>query len=172
MNRARIWELQSLCKLKFISGNNKLFNKFVKAIIIRLEKERPESLKKEIIEMRRKLSPSGTMDQMNIINLKKERGGLLDIEFIVQFLTLSSPELFRKTLNYTTEKKVSLLLPDNPDVLKNYIFMKNLVIRNQCIFNSSGYLFKEDERENLNYKNELHNVMKSNRNLFNKILGK
>ena len=172
MNRARVWELQSLCKLKFISGNKKLYNKFVKAIIERLKKENPGSIKEEMNEMRRKLSPSGTMDHMNIINLKKERGGLLDIEFIIQFLILCNPELFLKTLNYTTEKKISLLLPDEPDVLKNYIFIKDLVIRNQCIFNSSGYLYKEDERENFNYKNELRSVMRSNRNLYNKIMGK
>lgn len=171
-NRARIWELQSLCKLKFISGNKKLFSRFVKTIITRLTKENPESFKKEINEMRRKLSPSGILDQMNIVNLKKERGGLLDIEFIIQFLILCSPELFLKTLNYTTEKKISLLLPDEPDILKNYIFLKDLVIRNQCIFNSSGYLFKEDEKENFNYKDELRNVMRTNRNLYNKIIGK
>jgi glutamate-ammonia-ligase adenylyltransferase len=172
MNRARIWELQSLCKLRFVSGNKKLFNKFVKAIITRLEKENPEQLKKEINEMRRKLTPSGTMEHMNIINLKKDRGGLLDIEFIIQLLIICSPELFRKTLNYATEKKIALLFPDDPDVLKNYIFLKDLVIRNQCIFNSSGYLFKEDEKENLIYRNELRRVMRSNRNLFIKTIGK
>jgi glutamine synthetase adenylyltransferase len=122
--------------------------------------------------MRRKLTPSGTMEHMNIINLKKDRGGLLDIEFIIQLLIICSPELFRKTLNYATEKKIALLFPDDPDVLKNYIFLKDLVIRNQCIFNSSGYLFKEDEKENLIYRNELRRVMRSNRNLFIKTIGK
>ncbi len=170
LSRARVWELQSLCKLKFISGDKKLFNRFVKVIITRLKEGDPESIKKEIKEMRRKLSPSGTMDHMKIFNLKKERGCLLDIEFIVQYLILCSPELFRKTLPYSMEKKISLLFPDNPEVLKNYIFLKHLVIRNQCIFNTSGYLFKEDERENLNYTDGLHSVILSNRNLYNKIM--
>ena len=172
ISRARIWELQSLCKLNFISGDKTLFNKFVKTIIKRLEKENPEVIKKEINEMRRKLSPSGALDQMNMINLKKDRGGLIDIEFIVQYLILCNPELFRKTLNYPTEKKISLLFPQDSEVLNNYIFIKDLVIRNQCIFNTSGYLFKEDEKENISYKNDLRIIMRSNRNLYNHIMGK
>ena len=171
LNRARIWELQSLCKLKFIAGNKKLYNRFVTTIKSRLERESPESIKKEIVEMRKKLSPSGSMGHMDIINLKKERGGLLDIEFAVQFLILCNPELFRKTLNYTTEKKISLLFPDDPKILSNYVYIKDIVIRNQCMFNISGYLFKENERENLKYKNELRSVIRSNRNFFNKVMG-
>ena len=67
-NRARVWELQSLCKLKFVSGNKKLFNKFKNLIIARIVIEKSENIKKEITAMRKKLIPSGAINRMKIIN--------------------------------------------------------------------------------------------------------
>ena len=170
-SRARIWELQSLCKLIFVSGSADLFDKFKKLIIARIAIEKSEDIRKEINKMRRKLVPSGAMNQMKISNLKKSSGGILDIEFSIQYLMLTAPKSFNKLLSASSEKKILHLLHEEKNLKDNYIFLKELILRNQCIFSSSGYLFKEDEKENISYKKDLHSILRANNNLFNKIMG-
>jgi glutamate-ammonia-ligase adenylyltransferase len=170
-NRVRVWELQSLCKLKFVSGDKNLFNTFKNLIIERIKEEKSEVIKREIIAMRRKLLPSDIISQMKIINLKKVPGGIIDIEFSVQYLMLTNHEIFQKLLNAGTEKRIAVLFPKEKKLKENYIFLKNLILRNQCIFSSSGYLFKENESENIKYKKDLHIILDANNKLFNKTMG-
>ena len=170
-DRARVWELQSLCKLKFVSGNRKLFDKFKNLIVARITIEKSTAFKQEINTMRRKLIPSGTMDQMKIINLKRSSGGILDIEFSIQYLMLTTPKIFNKLLKAHSEKKILQLFPEEKYLKANYTFLKDLIIRNQCIYSNSGYLFKEDEKENTVYKKELHSILRANSRLFNKTMG-
>jgi glutamate-ammonia-ligase adenylyltransferase len=170
-DRIRVWELQSLCKLRFVSGDKILFNTFKNLIIERIKEEKGEVIKREIIAMKRKLLPSSTMSQMKIINLKRVPGGIVDIEFSVQYLMLTNHEIFQKLLNAGTEKRIALLFPEEKDIKANYIFLKDLILRNQCIFSSSGYLFKENEIENIMYKKDLHIILRANNKLFNKIMG-
>jgi len=170
-NRARVWELQSLCKIKFVSGDNELFNKFKKLIVQRITIEKKETIGKEINSMRRKLISSGAMNQMKIINLKKVSGGILDVEFLIQYMMLTTPELLPKLINASSEKRISKLFPEEKYLKENYIFLKDIILRNQCIYSSSGYLFKEDEKENIIYKKDLHLILRANNKLFNKIIG-
>jgi glutamate-ammonia-ligase adenylyltransferase len=169
--RARIWELQSLCKLKFVTGDRNLFNKFTIAIIKRLKIEKSETIQMEIKGMRRKLLPPGSMDRMHIINLKNVSGGLMDIEFIVQYLMLSNPDIFKKVLNSDAETRILKLFPGEYFIQENYVYLQDLILRNQCTFSSSGYLYEEDIKENLKNKEELHRILRANNNLFNKIMG-
>jgi glutamate-ammonia-ligase adenylyltransferase len=171
-NRVRVWELQSLCKLKFISGDKNLFNTFKNLIIERIKEEKSEVIRREIIAMRRKLLPSNPMSKMKIINLKKVPGGIIDIEFSVQYLMLTNHVIFHKLLNAGTVKRIALLFPEEKKLKESYIFLKDLILRNQCIFSSSGYLFKENESENLKYKKDLHIILDANNKLFNKTMGK
>ncbi|MDR3665394.1 MAG: hypothetical protein P4L35_01000, partial [Ignavibacteriaceae bacterium] len=170
-NRARVWELQSLCKLKFIAGDKDLFNKFKKLVIKRISLENGENIRKEIKAMRKKLIPVGAMNQMKIINLKRATGGILDIEFSIQFLMLIKPKLFGMLLKSGPEERITKLIPEEKDIIGNYNYLKDIILRNQCIFSSSGYLFKENEKENITYKKDLHNILQTNNKLFNKIMG-
>jgi len=169
--RARVWELQSFCKLKFISGDKNLFDKFRKLIIARISIEKSEIIRKEINAMRRKLLPSGAMNKMKIINLKKVSGGIMDIEFSIQYLMLTDLKMLDKLLSSYSEKKILKLFPEETHLKENYIFLKDLILRNQSIFSSSGYLFKEDDKENIQYKKELHSILRANNTLFNIIMG-
>jgi glutamine synthetase adenylyltransferase len=125
----------------------------------------------EIKGMRRKLLPPGSMDRMHIINLKNVSGGLMDIEFIVQYLMLSNPDIFKKVLNSDAETRILKLFPGEYFIQENYVYLQDLILRNQCTFSSSGYLYEEDIKENLKNKEELHRILRANNNLFNKIMG-
>jgi [glutamine synthetase] adenylyltransferase / [glutamine synthetase]-adenylyl-L-tyrosine phosphorylase len=170
-NRARVWELQSFCKLKFVAGDRNLFNKFKRQIIARMTIEKSETIRKEIKAMKKKLLPSGAMNKMKIINLKRVSGGMMDIEFSIQYLMLSNPRIFNRLLSVSSEKKILKLFTEERYRKENYIFLKDLILRNQCLFSSSGYLFKENEKENIIYKKDLHNTLQANIRLFNKIMG-
>ncbi|MGB5288808.1 MAG: hypothetical protein WBN42_09990, partial [Ignavibacteriaceae bacterium] len=146
--RARIWELQSFLKARFICGNKKLFSNLLNSFIIRLSQLKKEEVSKGISEMRAK-SLSSFPAEMNLVDLKKNPGGLIDIEYIAHFLLLSKkkqsfniigksiPEILK---GFKVNKKVLNELADN------YIFLKKIEIFNQLVFNSSSSKIAEDEK--------------------------
>ncbi|HVO74757.1 MAG TPA: hypothetical protein VMT35_12085, partial [Ignavibacteriaceae bacterium] len=154
--RARIWELQSLCKINFVSGNEKMFGSFADAVVKRIESEDKEKIKSEIKEMRKKLYSQrlGVLNsQRRILDLKKAPGGLADIDFLLQFLTLADPGIFEKLRGKGTLKSISLLERQGKhaslDRLKsNFLFFKELQAANQNIFNATSSILPNDEKKN------------------------
>ncbi len=88
-NAAWVWEHQALTRARFSSGNKTVgaFFDEVRSQVLS-QKRDIDQLRLEILEMRRKVhaghpNPSATFD------LKHDAGGMVDIEFIVQFLVLA-----------------------------------------------------------------------------------
>lgn len=88
-NAAWVWEHQALTRARFSSGNQAvgLFFDAVRSEVLSQKRE-IDQLRSEILEMRRKVhaghpNPSASFD------LKHDAGGMVDIEFIVQFLVLA-----------------------------------------------------------------------------------
>jgi len=152
-NRARTWELQSLLKINFICGNKKLYRPFTKAISERIKNEDKQKIKFDIIQMRQKLFSQGILSASNMVNLKKRRGGLTDIEFIIQYLILGNPVLFTKCRGKGTTKIISVIanyyksMKDLKDLKDNFSFLKKLELTNQNLFNSSSSIFPSDEKK-------------------------
>ncbi|OYQ77720.1 bifunctional glutamine synthetase adenylyltransferase/deadenyltransferase [Wohlfahrtiimonas chitiniclastica] len=104
-NDAWIWEHQALIRARPITGSQTLsnaFNQFRKEILTR-QRSIPH-LKQEIIKMRQKLDKQFAAKQSDLArNLKYGKGGMIDIEFLVQYLVLShayhEPLLVRFTDN-------------------------------------------------------------------------
>lgn len=102
-NQAWTWEHQALLKARILTGNPRMKHDFLqlKKEVLSLPRDRL-ILQKEVFAMRVKI------DQHHVSNpLKHIAGGLLDLEFLVQFLILNlgSPALARSThtlnqLNY------------------------------------------------------------------------
>jgi glutamate-ammonia-ligase adenylyltransferase len=88
-NAAWVWEHQALTRARFSAGNVAVGQFFDAVRFEVLSQSRDVSiLRNEILEMRRKVhaghpNPSGKFD------LKHDAGGMVDIEFIVQFLVLA-----------------------------------------------------------------------------------
>ncbi|HSD63448.1 MAG TPA: hypothetical protein VLB50_06600, partial [Ignavibacteriaceae bacterium] len=128
--RARTWELQSFTKLNFISGNKRLFDKIINAVSGRLKSIDSVKLKTDFLEMRRKLSPVEGIP--GLINLKKARGGIMDIEFILQYLVLCNPKIFQKFRAKNNRTVLTGLVSLNPElkeslekILFSYEFLKS-----------------------------------------------
>ena len=172
-NRARIWELQAFSKMNFIFGDRKSYNNLIKSLVQRIKLENPESIKKEMKAMRAKMFPSTSYLSKNFY-IKKSSGGISDIEFIIQYLLLSNPDNYRKNIGKNKIKKLKNLqdkLTDNIDYEKlkdNFLFLKNLEILNQNIFNISSAMIAKDENK---YKIYAKNLGISSANEFKKKLG-
>ncbi|QRN41132.1 MAG: bifunctional [glutamate--ammonia ligase]-adenylyl-L-tyrosine phosphorylase/[glutamate--ammonia-ligase] adenylyltransferase [Neisseriaceae bacterium] len=105
-NSAWIWEHQALTRARFVAGDSQIEHQFnqVRKNILMLKRNR-EDLKKEIVQMRYKMLSTHPDDFSNI---KYARGGLADVEFIVQYIVLAYshqyPELTKNLGNITLLK--------------------------------------------------------------------
>jgi glutamate-ammonia-ligase adenylyltransferase len=88
-NTAWVWEHQALTRARFSAGSP-VVGKFFDAVRCQVlsQKRNIEHLRTEILEMRRKVHaghPNANLE----FDLKHDAGGMVDIEFIVQFLVLA-----------------------------------------------------------------------------------
>ncbi|MFN3397204.1 MAG: bifunctional [glutamate--ammonia ligase]-adenylyl-L-tyrosine phosphorylase/[glutamate--ammonia-ligase] adenylyltransferase, partial [Sulfurimicrobium sp.] len=101
--QAWVWEHQALTRARYCAGDATIGASFERIRRQVLAQPRdPLALKKEVREMRQKMldahpNPSGQFD------LKHDRGGIIDVEFVVQYLVLAHahahPELTRNAGN-------------------------------------------------------------------------
>ena len=86
---AWVWEHQALTRARFCAGDAAIGRRFEQIREAVLRKERPADgpLRKEVLAMRKRMvdaKPNHTA----LFDLKQDPGGMIDIEFIVQFLVL------------------------------------------------------------------------------------
>jgi len=188
LTRARTWELQSFCKLSFVAGNKDITSTLLKTIKQKIDGLDRQGLKLDISEMRRKLTPHLSSVSANSFNIKKSSGGITDIEFLIQFILLSDKKHFSKYAGKRIDQIIqSLIKSDNryyefDNLINNFMFLKDLGLTNQAIFNStSSTLVLNDEkasllsaRLNFNTPEELRKylskIVKLNNSIFEKYL--
>lgn len=94
---AWVWEHQALTRARFAAGDAALGERFerLRRDLLALPRE-PDALKTEVRDMRRKMF-EGHPNRSPDFDIKHDPGGMVDIEFIVQYLVLASgrthPEL-------------------------------------------------------------------------------
>jgi len=88
LNRAWTWEHQAITRARFVAGDARIGAAFE---VIRIEVMRQtrdvQKLKKEVIEMREKMREAN-VNKSALFDLKHDKGGIIDVEFIVQYLVL------------------------------------------------------------------------------------
>ncbi len=99
-DKAWIWEHQALLRARAITGSPALIAQFEQIRQHVLCRARDiDTLRYEVTQMRRKMWEALGSKDAQCFNLKKDHGGITDIEFIVQFLILAHahthPELVR-----------------------------------------------------------------------------
>ncbi len=83
--RAWVWEHQALVRARAVAGDPALMAQFEAARRELLCRPRPiDTLRKAVIDMRKRIEA-----HHGGIDLKRGRGGIVDVEFIVQFLVLA-----------------------------------------------------------------------------------
>jgi glutamate-ammonia-ligase adenylyltransferase len=86
---AWVWEHQALTRARYCAGDAAVGAAFEteRSAILRRSRD-PEALKREIVAMREKMSDAHP-NRSELFDLKHDRGGMIDIEFIVQYLVLA-----------------------------------------------------------------------------------
>lgn len=92
LKEAWVWEHQALTRARvLVTGNDDLLSTFnqVKGAIISQQRDLA-SLKQEVIKMREKMrNHLDTSDSLSEFDIKQGRGGIIDIEFMVQYYVLA-----------------------------------------------------------------------------------
>ncbi len=86
---AWVWEHQALTRARYCAGDAAVGAAFEteRSAILRRSRD-PEALKREIVAMRAKMADAHP-NKSELFDLKHDRGGMIDIEFIVQYLVLA-----------------------------------------------------------------------------------
>jgi glutamate-ammonia-ligase adenylyltransferase len=88
-NHAWVWEHQALTRARFSAGDSKVGLTFGKIRKVILSQPRDlTSLRREIVAMRQKMH-NGHPNPSTLFDIKHDQGGMVDIEFIVQYLVLA-----------------------------------------------------------------------------------
>ncbi|MDR2678459.1 MAG: bifunctional [glutamate--ammonia ligase]-adenylyl-L-tyrosine phosphorylase/[glutamate--ammonia-ligase] adenylyltransferase, partial [Zoogloeaceae bacterium] len=87
---AWIWEHQALTRARFVAGDPALGAKFdaTREAILKMARD-PEKLRAEVLAMRQKMLDNRKPHAPEVFDLKQDEGGLIDVEFIVQYLVLA-----------------------------------------------------------------------------------
>ena len=134
--------------------------------------------------MRRKIYPADLSGLTDLFNIKKSRGGITDIEFVLQYLMLSNPEYFSSLKGKRNEQIIEKLSINKSirtrkeNLIEGYYFLKKLELANQNIFNvSNSQIILESDKLNMvltfmelnslaALKNQLSRITKLNYTLF------
>jgi glutamate-ammonia-ligase adenylyltransferase len=89
INSAWLWEHQALSRARFCAGDAAIGARFEQIRYQVLRTERPDvaALKNEVLAMRKKMMDAHP-NPTALFDLKQDAGGMIDIEFMVQYLVL------------------------------------------------------------------------------------
>ena len=86
---AWVWEHQALTRARYCAGDAAVGAKFerIRNEVLRLPRDL-DKLRLDVLEMRQKMR-DGHPNQTELFDIKHDKGGMVDIEFMVQFLVLA-----------------------------------------------------------------------------------
>ena len=118
-NQAWTWEQQALVRGRFIAGDADLKVQYeaIRSRILSLPRDLRQ-LKKEVREMREKMRAALASKELNKFDLKQSKGGIADIEFIVQFGVLASAEKNSAMTKYTDNVRLLEVLQQDGFITK------------------------------------------------------
>ena len=89
LQHAWTWEHQALTRARFCAGDAAIGRTFeaIREQVLRSPRD-PGKLRQEIMEMRQKMH-DGHPNRTSLFDIKHDSGGMVDIEFIVQYLVLA-----------------------------------------------------------------------------------
>ncbi|HMW16907.1 MAG TPA: bifunctional [glutamate--ammonia ligase]-adenylyl-L-tyrosine phosphorylase/[glutamate--ammonia-ligase] adenylyltransferase [Accumulibacter sp.] len=89
LNQAWVWEHQALTRARFCAGDAAVGEQFeaIRAEILRQPRD-PAVLRDEVLAMRQRMLEQHASRSEEFFDIKHDRGGLIDVEFIVQYLVL------------------------------------------------------------------------------------
>ena len=89
LNRAWAWEHQAITRARFVAGDTSIGAAFeaIRIEVMRQSRD-AQKLKKDVIEMREKMRAANP-NKTELFDLKHDKGAIIDVEFMVQYLVLA-----------------------------------------------------------------------------------
>lgn len=86
------WEHQALSRARFCAGDSSVGTQFarIREEVLRMPRDLAR-LRQDVVEMRRKMH-DGHPNKTQLFDIKQDSGGMVDIEFMVQFIVLAHAE--------------------------------------------------------------------------------
>ncbi len=148
MESAWTWEHQALIRARFITGDISLLPQFESARDQALKKSRKDTqLREDVSAMRTKMREQLLMRKPGFVDLKQENGGLVDIEFLAQYLCLkyqgekSIPHNTVDCLKFCQQENL-LEQHQSLTLIKNYRQFRNTLNEN-ALMNRGNFVDKE-----------------------------
>ena len=102
-SQAWVWEQQALVRARVVAGDEELAGRFAQARKVLLCRPRDlERLKHEVLNMRKRLAAHHNSSN----DLKRSAGGIVDIEFVVQYLVLAWAHEYPAMAEYTDNVRI------------------------------------------------------------------
>ncbi|WP_019028438.1 bifunctional [glutamate--ammonia ligase]-adenylyl-L-tyrosine phosphorylase/[glutamate--ammonia-ligase] adenylyltransferase [Colwellia piezophila] len=141
------WEHQALVRARMVFGNSEFKQRFIDIRQAVLSKPRQiETLKIDITNMREKMRNHLDKSSETQFDIKQGRGGLVDIEFLAQFLVLAHANQYHELMLYCdnlgifkTLLKLDLLDKPEQQQLSN-MYQKFRALGHQATMQSEGQL--------------------------------
>ena len=159
-SEAWTWEHQALVRARVVDGSPELADRFTALRESILGQPRDEAkLRQEVREMREKMrqhlgSKPSDDEEQRVFHLKQDRGGIVDIEFLVQYLVLrhapEKPDLLRWTDNIRILDSVEaagLLPSEDAELLREAYKAYRAAGHRLTLQNLSGVLGDEEMTE-------------------------
>ena len=121
MHNAWTWEHQALVRAKLIVGNNNLAQRFetIRANVLCTPRDSMQ-IRVDIVEMRQKMITHNAQSTEAVFDIKLDSGGIVDIEFILQYLVLINANIIPQL----TEPRNSIALVDSlhqQNIITNHV---------------------------------------------------
>jgi [glutamine synthetase] adenylyltransferase / [glutamine synthetase]-adenylyl-L-tyrosine phosphorylase len=101
-NQAWSWEHQALIRARSVCGDASVAGRFEEIRSEVLSRSRdPQVLRREVSGMRKRLRQENASRDPKIFDLSQGEGGIVDIEFLVQYLVLKNANTHRELLKWT-----------------------------------------------------------------------
>ncbi len=99
---AWVWEVQAMCRARFVAGMPAVGEAFAAIRLETLTQPRDEAnLRESVVGMRRKMRQNQEVSPSGYFHLKRDVGGITDIEFLVQYLLLRHAQAHPDILRFT-----------------------------------------------------------------------
>ena len=96
LNKAWVWEHQAITRARFVAGDAQIGQSFEAIRIEVIAQPRDvNALKLDVVKMREKMRGAQRVET-GMFDIKQSKGGIIDVEFLVQFLVLANANSYQQ----------------------------------------------------------------------------
>jgi glutamate-ammonia-ligase adenylyltransferase len=168
-DRMRVWEFQSYTKMRMITGNQMLFKKLKDGLMKKISMLDKDFVALEIKRNKDLIKKDKIQIEPDEIDLKNSSGGLMDIQFFIQYLILKNPTKF--FMNGRSNNELLVLASKNLKefssslkiLQKHYLLIRKLILYQQVLSGKRSFILSK--KVNLKILDKIFRIKKSH-NIF------